>query len=395
MKKHSVYILFVISVVFGSCMSKKQDTVPHTYTISGVIKGLGNENLYARIPDESSSTGYRTDTIKVVNDTFKYSDSVEVIEKREFYSRQASLIKKVNKGYIPSKANLLALYVFPGAEITIEGEAIHYMNAFPSGDSINTKLNELNKRIYPTLNQIADIKVNAFNEKDTTIKKALHEKASKMHSEVLSIKKQFIEDYPNAVASVDVLLEMVSRKQIEDADAIRLFSKLSTSLKNITSYKVLQQRINGIKDTQVGQEVVNINTNATLNGEVFNLKSYAGKFVIIDFWGTWCAPCVSEMPELSEYYNEHKDRLEVVGVNSGDSKKRIQNFLNKNESYKWVQILSSKTVAANDFVSQFNVTNFPTKIIIDPNGKIIKKVVGYHPEMYDFLNNEMAKYYSN
>ncbi len=173
---------------------------------------------------------------------------------------------------------------------------------------------------------------------------------------------------------------------MSDEESIEIFNKVDKKLSDNPFYKDIAKRIQGINATKEGQIVPAIITSSTVDGVEFDLASYRGKYVMIDFWGTWCGPCVAEMPKVSEYVEKYKGKLEILGVNSGDSKKRMADFLEKND-YKWQQVLNVKGESNDNFVLKFNVTGFPTKFIIDPDGKIVKKYMGNGEESFVFLDS--------
>jgi len=105
--------------------------------------------------------------------------------------------------------------------------------------------------------------------------------------------------------------------------------------------------------------------------------------VLVDFWGTWCAPCIAEMPTVKEYQEKYKDQLTILGVNSGDSMEKMMAFLDEN-GYDWQQVLAQN--GELDLVLKLNVAGFPTKFILDPEGKIISRFVGSTEEAFDVLD---------
>ncbi|MBC3789078.1 TlpA family protein disulfide reductase [Spirosoma utsteinense] len=105
-------------------------------------------------------------------------------------------------------------------------------------------------------------------------------------------------------------------------------------------------------------------------GRLLSLPSTAGKYVYIDFWGTWCAGCVEEMPALRTLYNElDKTKIEFVGIVCHDSPERLKTYLKK-ECISWPQILADST---NQLVDSYRIKSYPTSVLIDPQGVIIGK----------------------
>lgn len=162
------------------------------------------------------------------------------------------------------------------------------------------------------------------------------------------------------------------------------FEELKMNYRSQDAYKALELRISGINDTQEGKQVPNIKTNATLDGKEFDIASLKGKYVLLDFWGTWCGPCVQEMPRLKEFQEKHKDKLVILGINSGDTIEKAKKFLDEN-GYAWQQLFSSKESNDDNFVNRFNVQGFPTKLIIDPEGKIVKRYLGSGDDAFTLM----------
>ena len=99
------------------------------------------------------------------------------------------------------------------------------------------------------------------------------------------------------------------------------------------------------------------------------LADYRGKYVYIDFWGTWCKGCVEDIPSLTKLYEGlDKSRFEFIGI-ATDSPERLSKFI-KDRHVKWPQVLSNDT---NKLVDIYSVTGFPTSVLIDPTGVVIAK----------------------
>lgn len=120
-----------------------------------------------------------------------------------------------------------------------------------------------------------------------------------------------------------------------------------------------------------------------IKGKDFTLSSLKGKYVLLDFWGSWCVWCIKGMPKMKEYYDKYKDKMEIVGIDSGDTDEKWKEAVAKYE-LTWLHV---KDVEGDQSVVQkYAVTGFPTKILIGPDGKIVKSVVGEDPQLYTFLD---------
>lgn len=114
-------------------------------------------------------------------------------------------------------------------------------------------------------------------------------------------------------------------------------------------------------------------------GNEHTLSDYQGKTVIIDFWATWCPPCLLVMPELQAIHQKHKDKgVVVMGVNAwenGDPK-----ALMDARGWDYLLLLNGDQVAAD-----YQVGSIPTMIVVDPNGMIIQRKVGAGPGLTEEL----------
>ena len=107
---------------------------------------------------------------------------------------------------------------------------------------------------------------------------------------------------------------------------------------------------------------------ATALGDQFDVKAYRGKYVIVDFWATWCGPCVREIPNLKRIYKTLKSKsLEVAAVNLDRDPKALTKFLDE-KKIGWVNIIGDDAKA---IARKYQVAAIPTVMLVDPKGKII------------------------
>ena len=119
-----------------------------------------------------------------------------------------------------------------------------------------------------------------------------------------------------------------------------------------------------------------------VDGTTFTLSSLQGKYVVLDFWGSWCKWCIKGFPDMKQAYAKHKGKVEFVGVACRDTEEKWKAATTKYE-LPWISVLNP---ADNDLVKVYQVQGFPTKIIIDPQGKIDKIILGEDPAFYTYLD---------
>lgn len=126
-----------------------------------------------------------------------------------------------------------------------------------------------------------------------------------------------------------------------------------------------------------------------LNGKPLALSSLKGKYVVLDFWGTWCIWCVRGIPKMKEYYNKYKGKFEILSIDCNDSQEKWKAGVKKYE-LPWLHVYqpAKGDVQTTDL---YAIQGFPTKILIGPDGKIIKTYVGEDPSFYTFLDKTFGK----
>jgi len=112
-----------------------------------------------------------------------------------------------------------------------------------------------------------------------------------------------------------------------------------------------------------------------LDGQSISLNDLKGKPVLVNFWATWCHPCVSEMPYLQEIYGEWSGKgLILLAINIGESSSEAEQFLQDHNLSLPVLLDTNKAVAR-----RYNIRGIPTTFFIDKDGIIQEKIVGAFP----------------
>ncbi|MCK1977587.1 redoxin domain-containing protein [Jeotgalicoccus sp. FSL K6-3177] len=124
------------------------------------------------------------------------------------------------------------------------------------------------------------------------------------------------------------------------------------------------------KVIQVGDDAIDFQLE-TLNGETIQLSEVnADKGVILNFWGTWCAPCREEMPEMNQIYNEGHDDYEIIAVNVSEDEQQINQFFSSLDEDMSFPIALDRN---RHVTKAYQVGPLPTTIAINKNGIVVGK----------------------
>jgi thiol-disulfide isomerase/thioredoxin len=119
-----------------------------------------------------------------------------------------------------------------------------------------------------------------------------------------------------------------------------------------------------------------------INGKPLALTSLRGKYVILDFWGSWCVWCIKGFPKMKEYYAKYPGKFEILGIDCNDTEEKWKAAVKKHD-LPWLHVYNPKD---SKLLEDYGVTGFPTKIVIAPDGKIFKTIVGEDPSFYTLLD---------
>ena len=126
-----------------------------------------------------------------------------------------------------------------------------------------------------------------------------------------------------------------------------------------------------------------------LQGNPLKLSSLRGKYVVLDFWGSWCVWCIRGIPAMKEAYTKYKDKMEILGIDCRDTEEKWRTAVEKHE-LPWLHVRCNDEYLPT-LGQQYQIEGFPTKVVIDPEGKIVKVVVGEDPEFYTYIDQLLGE----
>ena len=133
----------------------------------------------------------------------------------------------------------------------------------------------------------------------------------------------------------------------------------------------------GVADGQMAPDF----TLNDINGKPLTLSSLRGKHVILDFWGSWCGWCIKGFPEMKEAYKKYAGKFEILGIDCRDTEEKWKEAVKENE-LPWLHVYNPDESTICD---DYGIQGYPTKIIVGPDGKIVKTIVGEDPAFYELL----------
>ncbi len=274
----------------------------------------------------------------------------------------------------PNNSDGVFVYLEEG-EIKITGKD-SLKTAVISGTPLNEDFQQL-----ANIGSAYETKINALNE---VYSKAMEngdkEKAAEVEKEYAALmdeKKQkemeFVEAHNNSIVSLDWLRQNVNVVQERNL-ANKIFDQFSDNVKSSPAGVIYSNIIKQTKGADIGFDAPDISAKQP-NGEALSLRSLRGKYVLLDFWASWCGPCRRENPNLVKAYNTYKDKnFTILGYSLDGGNNALDQWTNaiEKDGLAWNQI--SDLQGWQSLPTQlYGISSVPTNFLIDPNGKIVAK----------------------
>jgi thiol-disulfide isomerase/thioredoxin len=172
------------------------------------------------------------------------------------------------------------------------------------------------------------------------------------------------------------------------------YRNLSTEIKNSEEGKKMEEGLKYFKQSKAGSLAPEF-TVKDINGKQLSLNDYkGGKYILIDFWASWCAPCREELPYIKELYKKYsKEGFEIISITQDKDLEAWKKAVLKDKIESWRHF---STLENNDSIlKDYFVYGIPHKILIDKNGKIIGKWKGGGEKNKQDLQNLLAEIFEN
>ncbi|ASU32100.1 hypothetical protein MuYL_0197 [Mucilaginibacter xinganensis] len=276
---------------------------------------------------------------------------------------------------LDSTADILNLYLDKGEF------ALSSADSVSKAQITGSKINEDDKRLKALLDPIKVKAQKLAAEKKTVaapqqnspeFRSALQAKYKALQAEQKVVIKKFIQGNPDSYLSL-LALYSVDGPSPDPFELDTLFNSLADNIKNTEAAKIFKTSLETLKHTAPGTMAPDFTQN-DVNGVPVKLSSFRGKYVLIDFWASWCGPCREENPNVVRVYNKYKEKnFTIIGV-SLDKQSGRADWLSaiKSDGLNWTQVSDLK-FWNNQAAALYYVSSIPANFLIDPNGKIIAK----------------------
>jgi peroxiredoxin len=250
-----------------------------------------------------------------------------------------------------------------------------FSNATIKGSKANDefkKLTALLKPVNDQLNTAYEAYSKASAAKDEASRKALEDKIDALSLDSKKVYGDYAKENPNSLIAL-YAVNQYAGWDINAEEVGPLFAALPVTTQQTASGKNLNERLEIARKTAIGNYAMEFTQNDTL-GTPVSLSSFKGKYLLVDFWASWCGPCRRENPNVVKAFQEFKNKnfhILSVSLDQPGAKDKWIDAIHK-DNLTWSHVSDLK-YWENDVAKQYGIRAIPQNFLLDPTGKIVAK----------------------
>lgn len=342
-------VMVTFATIFG-CKENKKSTPNNEFTLIGAVEGIDNGTWIHLMLDDKP-----IDSTQVETNRFSFKGTLD-------HPRDFGLYIKGSQNYTqiwlePKTVHFKAKNgAFDKAEITGS-------NTQKEQEILSSSLRDYRNRRDSLTTIYRNLKTN------DSLKKVVAKELQKIYDSHTVIEQDFIKKNPTSYVSaflIDVYATTFGKTKTTE-----LYNVLSDSLKSSCYGKNINQYLDLYKNLKVGDKYVDFSM-TNKKGKEIHLSDYEGKLILLDFWASWCGPCIEEYPALKKAYAEFSnDNFEIVSISEDQTKLEWLNAIEKNK-LNWVHLWNEDGNRAAPFLI-YGINGIPDNFLINEKGIIIAR----------------------
>jgi len=272
------------------------------------------------------------------------------------------------------KARYSALVIIENGTINVNLDTDDNNKSLASGTKLNDLYNAYKDETKPVTTKLNELMQYAQSQQYTPeLVAEVTEKQKVLMSEMAVYSVKFLNENPGSILTAFILAQAMG--QGIDADVAKgVYEKLDDKVKNTELGEYIQKGVEkmGISEIAIGESFRDLKLK-TPDDKDISISDYAGKgkYVLLDFWASWCGPCRRENPNVVALYNEYKDKgFEIVGVSFDEDKAAWIKGIEE-DKITWPQMSDIKGWSSIAAI-KYKVEGIPYTVLLDKEGKVIE-----------------------